>query len=188
MNQPVNTNIAPVTLEQILNAREQRQSVQSKLLKQYQSALICLTINMPGKFKLTKDSIFLFNEAVCAIEPLAKKNNWQILYQQQQELKTGPEGYWVIATRAATKIKKKLIELEQKHPLGRLWDIDVFSPETGYALSRKMLAIEPRACLICDQPAKVCARSQQHSLLQLLTVIQNKITNYRNSHAFEDDR
>lgn len=179
MNSGTIATPTPITLAQLLLAREQRQTRQAQLLQQYQSTLICLTINMPGEVKLNEDSILLFTQAVSAIESVAKKNKLHILHQQQLPLITGAEAYWVIADKEAKEIKKLLIELEQQHPLGRMWDIDVFNPDTGTALSRSMMSIEPRACLVCQQPAKACARSQQHSLQDLLSVIHDKITNYR---------
>ena len=181
------TNPTPITLEQLLIAREQRQERQNQLLQQYHCPLISLTINMPGKYKLTHDSYLLFNEAVSAIETLIRKEKWLILHQYLHAPITGCEGFWVIADHEAIEIKRSLIELEQQHQLGRLWDIDVFDPHTGIAISRKMLSIEPRTCLICNRPAKACARSQQHTLQQLLKVIQDKLANYRHIHAIADE-
>lgn len=182
MNQAIVSFSTPVTLELLLTAREQRQIQQIQLLQQYTAPLISLTINMPGKYKLTEDSHFLFEKAVGAIESLAKTSNWNILYQQQHILITGAEAFWVVAEKEAIEVKKILIELEQQHPLGRLWDIDVFDPQTSRALSRKMLSIEPRSCLICNNNAKACARSQKHTLQQLLFAIHEKIANYRNNY------
>ena len=89
----------PITLAQLLLAREQRQTRQDQLLQQYQSTLICLTINMPGEIKLNEDSILLFTQAVSAIESVAKKNKLHIIHQQQIPLITGAVAYWVIADK-----------------------------------------------------------------------------------------
>ena len=63
------------------------------------------------------------------------------------------------------------IRLEESHPLGRLWDIDVFqdSPE---AVSRETVGAERRTCLLCGRDAKECARSRRHDIRKL----QDKVT------------
>ena len=51
--------------------------------------------------------------------------------------------------------------------LGRLWDIDVLTPE-GEILSRRDYSLPPRRCLLCEQSAAVCARGKTHQLTDLL--------------------
>lgn len=67
--------------------------------------------------------------------------------------------------------KRAAIRLEESHPLGRLWDIDVFqdSPE---AVSRETVGAERRTCLLCGRDAKECARSRRHDIRKL----QDKVT------------
>ncbi len=45
-------------------------------------------------------------------------------------LPTGPEAMWCVE-HSAEEIKALCSELEQNHPLGRLWDIDVICPQAG---------------------------------------------------------
>ena len=59
-----------------------------------------------------------------------------------------------------------MIELEDHHPLGRLWDLDVLAPEQGQ-LSRQDLGFPARQCLVCDEPAHACARSRRHPLARI---------------------
>ncbi|EOK6376438.1 citrate lyase holo-[acyl-carrier protein] synthase, partial [Escherichia coli] len=67
----------------------------------------------------------------------------------------------------ARDLKLATIELEHSHPLGRLWDIDVLTPE-GEILSRRDYSLPPRRCLLCEQSAAVCARGKTHQLTDLL--------------------
>ena len=67
----------------------------------------------------------------------------------------------------ARDLKLATIELEHSHPLGRLWDIDVLTPE-GEILSRRDYSLPPRSCLLCEQSAAVCARGKTHQLTDLL--------------------
>ena len=45
------TDGTPVTLEQLLDAREARAARQQELLAKHGGALVCLTVNMPGPVK-----------------------------------------------------------------------------------------------------------------------------------------
>ncbi len=73
---------------------------------------------------------------------------------------TGPEALWCVA-HPASEIKAMCSTLEQSHPLGRLWDIDVICPQNGL-VGRQSLGESQRRCLLCDEPAHACARSRRH--------------------------
>lgn len=68
-------------------------------------------------------------------------------------------------------LKLATIELEHSHPLGRLWDIDVLTPE-GEILSRRHFALPARRCLLCGQSAAECARGKTHALSGLLSQME----------------
>jgi holo-ACP synthase len=89
---------------------------------------------------------------------------------------TGIEALYVVDTDAVP-LKLAVCELEQSHPLGRLWDMDVFCPAHG-RLSRRGLGFPPRRCLICGEPAHACARAQRHPLAELLAAIQETVDGY----------
>lgn len=59
--------------------------------------------------------------------------------------------------------KRQTVRMENSHPLGRLFDLDVLDP-CGRAVSRVDLGLPPRRCLLCGQDAKVCGRSRAHSV------------------------
>jgi holo-ACP synthase CitX len=61
----------------------------------------------------------------------------------------------------AGEVKKRAIETEDGYEWGRAFDIDVIT-ETGQ-LSRESLGKEPRVCLLCGKPAKICAREAVHN-------------------------
>ncbi|MDR1510609.1 MAG: citrate lyase holo-[acyl-carrier protein] synthase [Synergistaceae bacterium] len=60
----------------------------------------------------------------------------------------------------AAEAKKIAIMMEDGHEWGRVFDIDVIT-ETG-PLSRESFGERPRSCLLCEKPAKVCAREARH--------------------------
>ena len=114
--------------------------------------------------------------ANAALSGLILANGWEIVRHDARLLITGPESFWSV-NAPASQVKKATILLEESHPLGRLWDIDVFCPENGL-LSRKSVGENKRRCFICDEPAHVCSRMRRHSLHSLQTVMEARINDY----------
>lgn len=102
-----------------------------------------------------------------ALRALAAKQGWQI--QEQAALVSAQRagGHVEHCRPGSPTSKLATIELEHSHPLGRLWDIDVLTPE-GEILSRRDYSLPPRRCLLCEQSAAVCARGKTHQLTDLL--------------------
>lgn len=81
---------------------------------------------------------------------------------------------------SALLIKYLLLNLEEKDPLGRLFDLDLWYSETDFSdqsnslvqLGRSSLGFAARKCLICNDFALICAREQRHQLAELLQVIE----------------
>ncbi|MEG0379594.1 MAG: triphosphoribosyl-dephospho-CoA synthase CitG, partial [Eubacterium sp.] len=57
--------------------------------------------------------------------------------------------------------------LEESTPLGRLFDIDVQRSD-GSKVSRKIIGLPKRKCLLCHKNAFECSRSRAHSVKDLL--------------------
>src|SRR5699024_288715 len=70
--------------------------------------------------------------------------------------------------------KKKALELEKNHPLGRIFDIDVYI-EGGRSIGRSELGLESRKCLLCGGEARLCIREQKHSLEETLEKVNKLI-------------
>lgn len=151
---------AGVSIDALLAAKEQRAARQADWLAHYQQPVISLTLVTPGA---VKDSIRYRNMmgvALQACDQLLWKHRWQALDRQVLWLPTGPEALWCVA-HPASEIKAMCSTLEQSHPLGRLWDIDVICPQNGQ-VGRQSLGESQRRCLLCDEPAHACARSRRH--------------------------
>lgn len=176
------TSPTPVTLEDMLAAREQRAARQQALWGAFGQPLLSLTLVSPGPIKDSPALRFVFAEALDAIASLCAQRSWTILAQERVTKTSGPEAILVIDC-APQVLKEALIGLEDHHPLGRLWDMDVVCPGAVLALSRKHLNLPPRKCLVCDAPAHACARSRQHPLAAVLSVIEATILAYRNSRV-----
>ena len=76
-------------------------------------------------------------------------------------------------------IKKLLatIDIEETHPLGRLFDMDVYD-KTGNGISREQLGAPPRRCLLCGQGAKSCGRSRSHTIEELYARVEDIISSW----------
>jgi len=158
-----------VTLKELLEAREARAAHQWELMNRYpQYSLISMTLNIPGPIK---DSSKYRDALVFGVSEL-KKHLEEVVFEEIRWLKTGSEAFLVVNEQAFD-VKKKAVMVEEESPVGRLLDIDVIGKEGP--VSRTEVGGEPRKCLLCDDDAKVCARSQKHSLEELLIKIDEII-------------
>jgi holo-ACP synthase len=109
----------------------------------------------------------------------AAGGRWPELHRQVRNDPTGPEALLVVDAEAHA-LKEATTRLEDEHPLGRLWDIDVIDPLRG-AISRKDLGQPSRRCLLCAEDAHACARSRAHSLDELQRAMHRMVHAYRES-------
>ena len=119
-----------VSLEALLAAKEKRAARQADWLRHYQQPIISLTLVTPGAVKDTMRYRNTMGVALQACDQMLWQHGWQTLDRQVLWLPTGAEAMWCVAHPAA-EIKAQCIELEQTHPLGRLWDFDIFCPQNG---------------------------------------------------------
>lgn len=170
---PVRTG---VSLDALLAAKERRAARQADWLTHHQQPVISLTLVTPGQIK---DSLRYRNTMGVALQmcdQLLWENRWQVLDRQVLWLPIGPEALWCVAHPAA-EIKAHCAELEQTHPLGRLWDLDVICPENGH-VGRQSLGSHLRRCLICDEPAHACSRSRHHPVEQVVSRVEKMIDDW----------
>ena len=60
----------PVTLEQVLQTKEERAAVQTELRRRYQAAVVNVLVNMPGQVKYDRDTLALIEYALARLEVL----------------------------------------------------------------------------------------------------------------------
>ena len=170
----------PVTLEQMLFAKEQRVKHQQAALEQFNHPLICLSLVIPGPIKKSCGTNLLFQEAIKAIKSSLASKSIVISNEQYFHANTGSEAI-ISAKYQADELKQLCIDIENHHPLGRLWDIDVIDPITQHSISRTVFDEQSRQCLICLDNAKNCSRSKKHSLDEIFAVIENRLKDYLKS-------
>lgn len=151
-----------VELQQMLLARERRAARQRELLAQYGRPLVWFTMNIAGPVKTTPLIRRGFDAGCALLEEQLLRVKAPCLYQERRHEATGSEACYVVDL-PPMELKNLTVELEEYDGLGRLFDMDVLSPDGG-RLGRRELGLEERRCLLCGGPAAACARSRAHPL------------------------
>lgn len=161
-----------ITLMNLLAARDNRAAKERELQRQYPSeTLVVLTIVMPGSVKRNTDTAVI---ATAACEEITTAFN--IRHSEQFDLDTGFEAYF-ICDNSPEICKKKACHIEDTHPLGRFFDIDIIAGNCT-PLSRSQLNTAPRKCMLCDNDARVCMRLGTHSYEDILHHIHTTVSQY----------
>ncbi len=168
-----------LSFDDLLASRERRARRQAALLRRHEASLVCLTIVMPGPVKNNPWTRRSLGEGAACLDELCEHRNWPVLARERYSPPSGPEAYQVIDADPAV-LKRAAVELEEASPIGRLWDLDVFSPGMK-ALSRSAFGLPPRRCLVCSRPARECARAQRHPLDLLLATIGTLMEGHHDS-------
>ncbi|MBN2658753.1 MAG: citrate lyase holo-[acyl-carrier protein] synthase [Spirochaetales bacterium] len=155
-----------VDVSMMADCRDNRRTIQSEILRRFGHSCLSYSLNIPGtvKDKPSYRSVFY-----SGLSLLNNKIGTQVLFSQVRFLKTGPEAFFAIDINQI-KLKKITVEIEESHPCGRLFDMDVLA-EPGKPLSRQELGIDSRKCFICGNPAPVCARNRSHGIEELIKKI-----------------
>ena len=154
-----------VELPEMLAGRERRQALQKVMQDRHPGTLVCFTMNIAGPVKVFPLSEEAFLQAEDKIRTLLWRNGFSVLDVKEETRPDGWEAYFSV-TGEARAVKSALLELEEKEPAGRLYDIDVLYPD-GTKVSREEMGLPPRACLICGKPTASCARSRAHTVAEL---------------------
>ena len=155
---------APVDIMQMLDARERRAHTQQQLLEQFNPCvLVSITLNIPGPVKNSEAITTVFASVISELDEALLP--FEKLQQEDFSLPTGMEFYRVLRADALD-VKRACTEFEEGHSLGRLLDIDVV----------EMAGETPTP--ICNEEAKVCARSRKHTVLEMQEHIAHMIAAY----------
>jgi holo-ACP synthase len=165
-----------VTLEEILTARDRRCGKQRELIDRYSVPLISYMVNMPGAVKSVPLIIMVFNEGLDVLKRRLEDSGSELLCEEINYFDTGSEAFVSVDIDEIT-LKKIAVQIEESHPLGRIFDFDVFGRD-GRPLSREMLGFPKRKCLLCNEDAHACGRSKRHSFDELTDHIRVISENY----------
>lgn len=163
-----------ISLDQLLASRDRRWHRQQELLRERpDETLLCLTVIMPGAVKRNRFSLVVAQAATEAMR-VAFANS--ITWMEERDLETGFEAY-AFTTHPLLEAKRMACHIEEEHPLGRLFDLDVIDT-TGTPVSRSAIGAEPRRCLLCQQEARFCMRNHTHSREELQARIEKIVDEY----------
>ena len=173
------------SLPELLDRREERFRRQRELLAEDRGSLVSFTLNIPGPVKKFPLAGQAFDEGLRQIRAQLERHRIAILHREELRARTGYEALFVVsgesqgfgADRESRKIKEFMIDIEETHPLGRFFDIDVLGRD-GTRESREALSREGRACVICGGPALVCSRSRAHGLDELRRTLMATLREY----------
>lgn len=158
-------------LIEILKSREDRANKQIELLEKYPYSLISFTLNTPGEIKDNEIYRKIHRDGVKAIYETLNRRNLKVLFSEQLSKMTGPECYMIVDIDAHN-LKKLMVDIEDEHKLGRIFDIDVFDKEHKQ-ISRIGLGLSPRRCLICNEDARICMRNRTHTYEELIKKVED---------------
>jgi len=155
-------------IESILTAREDRRQMQKKFLADGCDPLLCFTMNIPGDDKNTPLSRLTFRQGVSVLEErICGLRVLDVRYTA-----AGPEGYFTANTDAHS-LKTIAMEIEETHPVGRLFDLDILTG-SGEKLNRS----KRRSCIVCGGDIDVCVRSSAHTVEDAASVAETMMKNY----------
>lgn len=163
---------APVELMKMLSRREARVLEQKEALKTGCPSIISFCLNIPGPVKNFPLAEKAFSEGCAAL--LAEFGSSLSLFKKNNS-ETGCEAVF-LCTRSARETKAVTVAIEEEHPLGRLFDMDVLSGE-GH-VSRSELQLSTRKCLLCGRDASVCGRSRAHGVEELQQKVADMLETY----------
>ena len=163
-----------ITLHELLASRDARHAMQLKLLAEHSGkTLVCMTVVMPGSVKRNQQSLTVAHAAVDAMQRMFKPEEGCLI---EQDLKTGYEAY-LVTTTPMLEAKRMAVEIEDTHPLGRLFDIDIIDQD-GTPVSRDRVGGKPRRCLVCDREARYCMRMRWHTQEEIWERINQMVDSY----------
>lgn len=154
----------------VLNDKDERVKQQQDLLSNNQSdILICVKLNIPGPIKHNKEIQQIFTLGTNQLLKLLKQSGTVIKQEIYWHKDVGDTGFVLLNSNDKDKIKRLTIDFEDHELYGRLFDVDVvyYSNNNVKSVSRTELNLPVRKCLLCEHPAKECARSRKHSVQEL---------------------
>lgn len=152
---------SPVTSVELRAARDRRVLKKWELLTP--GGEICLvefSLNIAGTVKTFPFARAAFREEVRELSD--RLSRFSVLKTEVYEKNTGDCAFFLLKSQAI-QVKKFLVSVEESHPLGRLFNLDVCGPD-GISVKRHDLGLLPRTCLVCGEDAHVCAEKKSHSM------------------------
>lgn len=170
-----------ITLHELLASRDARHATQQKLLAEHSGkTLVCLTVVMSGSVKRNHQSLCAAHAAVETMREAFHLNDMSDTEREaaltERDLNTGYEAY-LVTPLPLLEAKRIAVTIEDTHPLGRLFDIDVINSD-GIPVARNDIGEKPRRCLVCEHEARYCMRMRWHTQEEIWAKINEMVDLY----------
>ncbi len=168
-------------MKDILLEREKRAKKIEKIISYYNNkTILTLKLNIPGKNK----NLFPFHIALVNMHQIIKTSYKQVLIDEKFIRSDAGDTFVFVLENNPLVLKKETINLEQKSPVNRLVDLDVFDGQKW--LSRQDVNMKPRKCYVCNRDAHDCARSQRHDVILLLNKMKETVIDFYTEKLVND--
>lgn len=172
-------------ITEFLLDRDKRVDYQEDLLKENKDkTLVTIRINYPGIEKsnyITDDIVnIIYKDIVTYYGEI-------ITFKQKYKNKEGIVAHFLFKLDFID-VKQEMINIEEEHILGRCVDIDVYTVKNDevIGISRSQLHKNPRKCFICDLNAKICSRSQTHTINDIKKYFEQVYKQYKDNEKLID--
>ena len=151
----------PVTSEELRAARDRRVLEKWELLSAGDgSCLVEFSLNIAGAVKVFPFARTAFREELRELQE--KLGRFSIKNTKICEEPTGDHAFFLLDSPEIP-VKQFLVSIEESHPLGRLFNLDVCGLG-GVSVKRQDLHLLPRTCLVCGGDANTCQAQKRHSM------------------------
>ena len=151
----------PVTSEELRAARDRRVLEKWELLSAGDgSCLVEFSLNIAGAVKVFPLARTAFREELRELQE--KFGRFSIKNTKICEEPTGDHAFFLLDSPEIP-VKQFLVSIEESHPLGRLFNLDVCGLG-GVSVKRQDLHLLPRTCLVCGGDANICQAKKRHSM------------------------
>lgn len=152
---------SPVTSGELRAARDRRVLKKWELLASGgEFCLVEFSLNIAGTIKVFPFARAAFREEIRELSDRLAR--FSVLKTEVFEENSGDYAFFLLKSQTI-QVKKFLVSIEESHPLGRLFNLDVCGPD-GISVKRHDLGLLPRTCLVCGEDAHVCAEKKSHSM------------------------
>lgn len=167
-----------VTLEEMLSFREDKVRMQEEMREAHkESVIVALGMNIPGPKKNSPGILKAFFAGGQAIKEAIDARELVLEGEREVIKKEGCLKIFAVKSDDPVFVKQMTIDIEETHPLGRLFDIDIYD-KAGNGISREQLGAPARRCLLCGQEAKICGRSRSHTIEELYARVEDIISSW----------
>lgn len=143
-----------ITLEQLLKSRDQRWDTERRLLQEFPGqTLVVLTVVMPGRVKRNAHTRVIARAAEAAVQAFLGP---KVVLRYTNDAPTGYEAYWIVRAEARS-VKRQMCGIEDFHPLGRLFDLDVIQSDATLSRAPTLVSRRAAACSAIRRLAGACA-------------------------------